>query len=63
MALVGSRLHSLMILGKKLNVILFLLFVFVCFLQPCGHVLEKAFLCVMFSCVFVTFPYGDFIDF
>ena len=35
-------------------------------MQPCGHLLGKrperayllALLCVMFSCVFVTFPYG-----
>ena len=34
----------------------------VCSLQPCGHMLPRAevlaLLCVMFSCVFVTFPYG-----
>ena len=33
----------------------------VCSLQPCDHLLEKvdllALLCVVFSCVFVTFPY------
>ena len=34
----------------------------VCSLQPCGHLMEGAdlfaLLCVMFSCVFVAFPYG-----
>ena len=31
----------------------------VCSLQPCGHLAAVlALLCVMFSCVFVTFPYG-----
>ena len=27
-------------------------------LQPCGHLLGLALVYVMFSCVFVTFPYG-----
>ena len=37
-----------------------LLYYLVCSLQPCGYLLEKGFalLCVMFPCVFVTFPYG-----
>ena len=38
-----------------------LLYCLVCSLQPCDHLLGKAYLlallCMMFSCVFVTFPY------
>ena len=38
-------------------------FLLSCSLQPCDHLLRKADLlvnlCVEFSCVFVTFPYGD----
>ena len=34
----------------------------VCFLQPCGHLLGKGWhfltFYVMFSCIFVTLPYG-----
>ena len=41
----------------------YLCFVFVCHtLQPCCHLLKRddllALLYVMFSCIFVTFPYG-----
>ena len=44
---------------------------FVCSLPPCGHLLGKvwppgsgllALLCVMFYCVFVTFPSGVLLD-
>ena len=42
--------------------LIYLSYCLVCSLQPCGLLLGKgdllALLCVSFSCVFVTFPYG-----